>query len=217
MSTTTEFPVLNRMTIHRALAELKLIDAKIVKRIAELNPVGLKQGDSKVDGLLSEDEFKTNANSKFESIVALINRKQKIKSAIVKSNSETKVTIGGNTMTVADAITFKTMVALKTMLVDKLTKSKSLAVGSMNKNNETIAMNAKSLGEAAVGKDNVDAKKENYEAIVKTYTESNKFNLVDPLEIDKKIETLETEIDNYQMEVDAALSEINSTTFIELV
>lgn len=217
MDTSNAIPELKRMTIHRALAELKLIDGKIVKRIAELNPVGLKQGDnSKVDGLLAEEDFKTAANSKFDSIVALINRKQKIKSAIVKSNGETKVTIGKNTMTVADAITFKTNVAMKQMLVDKLSKSKVLAVGAMNKNNEQIAENAKALGIAAVGKDNVDAKRESYESIVKTYKDSNIFTLADPLDITAKVEELENEISNYQTEVDAALSEINATTFIDI-
>ena len=46
---------MEKMTIHRALSELKLIDAKIEKGIAAINPTGMYQKDKLVNGQIKQD------------------------------------------------------------------------------------------------------------------------------------------------------------------
>ena len=77
---------MEKMTIHRALSELKLIDAKIEKQINEVLPSGIMQKGRLVNGFMQESEFEKNAKSKFDSVNDLIDRKNKIKSAIVTAN-----------------------------------------------------------------------------------------------------------------------------------
>lgn len=53
-----------KMTIHRALAELKLIDSKIQKAINDINPTGLMQKDKLVNNLYEKSKFDDDAKSK---------------------------------------------------------------------------------------------------------------------------------------------------------
>jgi len=111
-----------KMTIHRALAELKLIDSRIEKQISLIEPSGLMQKDKLVNNLHTKDSFEKETKAKLQSATDLIERKNKIKSAIVKANGETTVIIGDNAMTIADAINFKTVITVKKNLIDTLTR-----------------------------------------------------------------------------------------------
>ncbi len=104
---------MEKMTIHRALSELKLIDARITKQISEIEPTGIFQKGKLINGYKTPEDFNTTAKSKMDSVNDLIKRKVTIKSAIVNSNSTTKVNVGGTEMSVADAITFKGVIAFR--------------------------------------------------------------------------------------------------------
>src|SRR5690554_4907003 len=92
------------MTITRGLSELKLINDRIQRKINDARfAVGNKNNNKKIDGMTIE-EFNKNAKSQYQSIQDLIERRKKIKSAIVDSNAKTVVTIAGKEMTVASAI-----------------------------------------------------------------------------------------------------------------
>ena len=75
---------MTQMTIHRALAELKLIDSRIEKAIESINPTGLMQAGGLVDKRFTKEDFETEAKAKFQSVTDLIDRKNKIKGAIVQ-------------------------------------------------------------------------------------------------------------------------------------
>ena len=53
------------------------------------------------------------------------------------------------------------------------------------------------------------------EAVSKPFMEQNQFELVDPLGIEALLNNMEDKIMAFETEVDAVLSEINATTFIE--
>ena len=57
----------SKMTIHRALAELKLIDSRIEKAINIVEPTGLMQLGKLVNGFYSKDEFEKEVKSKYQS------------------------------------------------------------------------------------------------------------------------------------------------------
>ena len=204
-----------KMTIHRALSELKLIDAKIEKQTAEINPTGIHQKNKLVNGYISEADFNTAAKSKLDSVTDLIKRKNKIKSAIVNSNGKTDVTVGDKKMTVADAINFKAIIKFKQKLIDTLKQRHKAVVGELNKSNEAVNANCQKLLEYSFGKDNVKVTKDDMEAISRPYLENNQFHLADPLKVDTTVEQMEKEVSEFEMEVDAVLSEINAVTFIE--
>lgn len=203
-----------KMTIHRALSELKLIDSKIEKLISEINPCGIFQKDKLINGAYKPEDWM--AKSKLDSAKGLIERKSKIKSAIVQANSSTIVTIAGNTMKIADAINFKVAIKFKKKLIETLKIKHRQVVGDLNKNNELVNANVQRILEATFGKENVKVGKDDVEAVRKPYLEANEFHLFDPIQCEKTIEALEKEVSEFEVEVDAVLSEINAVTFIEV-
>lgn len=205
-----------KITIHRALAELKLIDARTQKAIQELVPQGLYQKSGGKVGVSTQDEFKKSAEVKYQSVIDLITRKAKIKTAIVASNAITEVKIGEKVLTVADAITAKDLNKSKQILIDHLKDQQRSALSSLNKNNEVVEKNIQSMLEANMGKDNVKSNGNEVKEIRSSFLEATQWQLFDPLELTKKIEGLEKELLDFQTEVDATLSESNAINFIEI-
>lgn len=207
---------MEKMTIHRALSELKLIDAKIEKQINELLPSGINQKGKLVNGYIKEEDFQKSAISKFDSVNDLIERKNKIKSAIVNANGITKVKIADKEMSIADAINFKTVIKFKKKLIDSLKQKHKKTVAELNTHNEAVNLNVQRILEATFGKENVKVGDKDVEAVSKPYLEANQFHLFDPLKVDETVEKIEKEVSEFEAEVDAVLSEINAVTIIEL-
>ena len=101
-----------KMSIHRALGELKTLDKRIRKEIENTIFIGAKKKSSNTEykTRTSIVDFNNNVNSSIQSINDLILRRKEIKEAIVNSNANTFVTIGDNKMTVASAIERKTSI-----------------------------------------------------------------------------------------------------------
>ncbi len=204
------------ITIHRALAELKLIDSKIEKGISEMKSVAIGQKDKKIGGYLNDEEFAKQAQSGYDSVKDLITRKAQIKKAIVESNSKTTVKIGEKEFTVSDAITQKNIIEQKKRFLSALQSQFRAHVATMNKNNEQVNANVEKLLVAALGTESKTAQKETIENISKPFLEANTWSLIDPLKIEEKIKLLETEITSFETEVDAVLSESNAVTQITI-
>jgi hypothetical protein len=206
---------MEKMTIHRGLAELKLIDAKIGKQIEQTIPSGIKQKDKKVFNVIEEEEFAKKAQSGYDSVLTLIDRKNKIKCAIVKKNADTIVKIGDNEMTIADAINFKTLIDFKKQLIYSMRQKHNKALSDLEKNNAIVDQNCQRVIEVTFGKDNVRVQPSDIESVKKPFMEQNQYHLVDPLKIDDKLNELEKDVITFETEVDAVLSEINAITIIE--
>jgi len=204
-----------KMSLHRALGEIKLIDSKIEKKTASLVPVGIYQGTKKI-GTIELDAFKTAAKSNYDSIMSLIVRKNAIKNLIVAANAITVVEIGNKSMTIADAINYKSLIEYKKELLERLKIAQKANLAELERNNNVVNANLQSLLEKALGKDAVKTSGDEVEAISKPYLEKNEWKFYDPLGITQLIEGLDKEISDFELEVDYKLSEINATTFIEV-
>ncbi len=205
-----------KMTIHRGLSELKLIDSKIEKQIEEMLPTGIYQKGKLINNHIEETNFATSAKSKFDSINDLIIRKNQIKSAIVEANSKTKIIVADKEMTIADAINFKAIVQYKKSLINSLKTKYQHSLAQLNQQNVVVDQNLQKILEATFGKENVKVGKEDYDAVKKPFMEANQFRLFDPLNVVDKIESIQKEVEDFEMEVDAVLSEINAITVIEI-
>lgn len=206
---------MKKVTIHRGLSELKLIDNKINKSINDLDPIGVYQKDKLVNNYVKKEDFESSAKSSFQSITDLIEQKGKIKAAIVKANAETTLKVGNVEMTIAEAINAKESIKFKRDLIEHLIGRLNNVIGYFNKNNETVNLNVQKLLETVLGKDNVKAGGSDVESISAPYMAINQFHLCDPLSLKNKINSLQAEVSEFESEVDSALSEINAVTFIE--
>ena len=109
------------ISIHRALAELKLLDKRIIKSISDAPSfcVPIKNGDKTI-GNDSLENYKKKIKGSFDSTLALIERREQIKAKIMYSNAVTKVKVAGKEMTVAEAIEKKNNLKYKKQLLDRL-------------------------------------------------------------------------------------------------
>ena len=92
------------MTVHKALAELKIIGDRILNTINNIAFIdSVQNGTKKINGV-SVDAYKESIRSCYQKANDLINRRNALKRAVVMSNATTKVTIGDREYTVAEAI-----------------------------------------------------------------------------------------------------------------
>ena len=95
-----------KMTIHQALAELKMLTKKIDQHYNDTYVTYKLKKVDKIRGV-AVSEIAATMGSDYQSVRDLIKRYDMIKSAIVASNAETTVVIGSDTYTVAHAIDIK--------------------------------------------------------------------------------------------------------------
>lgn len=208
---------MRKVSITEALNELKLYDSKINKAIANAKLASAAKKSSDKVGVVKKEDFEERAKASYQSVTDLIANRNALKSAIVKSNAVTEVTINGKTMTVAEAIERKNSIDYDITLLNEMKKQYVTATDTVNKENKKVDNKVDELISTLVGKDS-DKKidKEAVEAIEKPYREKNEFEFIDPIGIYDKMLALEAEIDGFNSEVDTRLVIANAMTFIEI-
>lgn len=205
------------LTIHRALSELKVIDSRIDKLIDESTFVmANKHSNTKINGK-TVDEVKESIKSNYAKINDLIKRKVAIKKAVVLSNAKTLVKVNEVSYSVAEAIDMKNHgLESKEILLSYMERQLSKAKAAINLNNDKLSAAADNYVTGIFGgKDSkVDVKA--VEDAKKAFMEANAFEMIDPINIEKEILSLNDEIDKFKAEVDAVLSESNAITVIEI-
>ena len=189
------------MTIAQALNKLKLIDKKIQKKV-RVSFVGIK-----VSGKIREGFNPDEAKASLASVEALIAQRSEIKNKINTSNGVTLVTVGGNSMTVSEAISKKDEIVYKTSLLSSMQSDFSNATSSIDYANADVQERLD------VQLQKIDGVKEK-EEFAKIYMKSNASELVDPINIADRIKILEDEVMDFSDEVDYILSTSNATTTI---
>ena len=119
-------------------------------------------------------------------------------------------------MTISGAINHKRIIEHKEYLIAKLTKEFKAKKVSLNDLNTQVTNNALRLAEAALQKDNVKINDGDAIAITEPQINVDMFHLVDPLGLEKLIEEMQNDVDTFNVEIDATLSEINAITEIEI-
>ena len=211
-----------KLTVHRALAELKVIDDRISKAIGEgVYVVANKHSNEKIAGM-PINEFKEKMKASHQKVTDLIARRNAIKRAVVLSNAVTKVKIGNDEYTVAEAIEMKNHGMLfKANYMRTLAYQNSTANTELNRNSgEAIEKRAEQYVLSVIQAQPKDSKmtvdSEAMQALRKDYIKNNTYDMIDPLNVNKLIEDLSNEIDEFNTEIDAALSVSNARTVIEI-
>ena len=200
----------------RALVELKTLEGRIERAVNHIVATVPKRGNELPAGLGTQDEFTKAQKANLQAVEALIAHRRAVKSALVRSNAATTVTVAGEKMTVAEAIERKQSIKFEQMLLTRLANGLSQAVGHVEKNNEKVRENLLQLLEATYGKEGLTVTGSDYDAVAGPFLNQHEFSLVDPLNVKKRIEGLEKSIEDFNMEVDVALTESNARTELEV-
>ena len=205
-----------KMSLHRVLSELKLIDKKINDKISSLELITVKKGDKLLKNA-NEEEFIKNAKSSYESVESLIERRCTLKNALITANATNYVIINGRTLSIAEAIDYKNITEYKKNLLKVLKEQYSRALKIYEnedfKNNNAL----EELIKTAVGNKNDNSESD---ALIKAMTDGymsrNTLSYVDPISIKNKIDKLQSEIDEFDSEIDSVLSEANARVTVEV-
>lgn len=204
-----------KMTIHKALCELKILDSRINNAISSARfCLANKHSNEKVNGVTVE-EYQETMKASYNKASDLIRRREAIKRAVVLSNAKTIVKIGGKEYTVAEAIEMNNHgIDLKLQLKNAMKKQYDSAMTAIISKNSVVDDKATEYVVGLFGQKEGKTANEEYEKARKSYIEANTMELIDPVNILEKIEALEVEIADFTTEVDSALSVSNALTEI---
>lgn len=210
---------MEKMSITRALAEIKRLDDRIEKAItSEFVNVAVGRNENKRSTNRSEtlQDTQCKIQSNRYTLTAMFDKRAKIKAAVVQSNAVTKITLGKEELSVAEAIEKKKSIDLKrrlsVTLKQQLNRANELVKTLNEKLDQTIENNLATI----YGNDKCKADASMYNAIAEPQKNQKEASLIDPIKIQKWIEELDEEISITDTELDFILSESNAKTEIEI-
>ena len=217
----------DKMLVTQALDERDLLVKKIQDKIAKASFVDtIKPNEEKVlDARVSRDEFAKDAESAYQQIQDLIDRFQKIDAAIVASNANTTISTSYGDFTVAGAISLRSRLRgagsydgdadFESALQRKMEHAFNIRVDLAESKNKQLQNTAENMRLSILGKD-TKVKDEKPLEVVEAYVRENTTEIVDPLDVQKKVADLAEKRNTLITELDTQIKVSNATTFIEI-
>ena len=212
---------MNKMSVTRALAELKRLDDRLKRMTTDQSifvSVAVGQGDKQK--VLGVSDTVQNVASQIQSnrdrVNSMIEMRAKIKAAVVASNAATKVKLGAREMTVAEAIELKKSIDVKRNMLNTYRRQVVQANALVAKQNAALEAQIETNLATIYGNEKGKVDASMFEAIAKPQREQKEASLIDPIKINDVIKSLEDEISLVETELDFTLSESNAKTEIEV-
>ena len=216
-----------KMLVTQALDERDLLVKKIADKITKASFVDtIKPNEEKVYAKrISKEDYAKEAESAYQQIMDLIDRFQKIDAAIVASNAKTEIQTSYGTFTVAGAISLRSRLRgigayeaeadFEGNLQNKLRTEYNERVRFCDVKNSQLQSTAEEMRLSILGRDS-KTKDDKPLSVVEAYVKENTTELVDPLDVKKKMEALEEKRNTLLTELDTQIKVSNATTFIEV-
>ncbi|MDC7290033.1 hypothetical protein NXH76_19755 [Blautia schinkii] len=216
-----------KMLVTQALDERDMLVKKIQDKIAKASFTDVKRHNEKkvIDRRVLEETFRQEAESAYQQIMDLIERFQKLDAAIVASNAATIIHISFGDYTVAGAISLRSRMRGNGSYDDEADFEQSLYIKMKNEldkrlisienKNKQLETTAESMRLSILGKDS-KMKDDKPLEVVAAYVQENTAELVDPLDVHKKVEEIQEKRAKLLSELDTQIKVSNATTFIEI-
>lgn len=216
-----------KMLVTQALDERDLLVKKIQDKIAKASFTDVKKRNEKkvIERRILEESFCQEAKSAYQQIMDLIARFQKIDAAIVASNAATMIHTSFGEYTVAGAISlrsrmrgagsYETDADFEQSLYAKMKTELDRRLLSIENKNKQLETTAENMRLSILGKDSKTRDDKPLE-VVSTYVQENTAELVDPLDVQKKVEEIQERRVKLLSELDTQIKVSNATTFIEI-
>lgn len=201
-----------KMTVHQALCELKTLNARITSGIeGQVFVFANKHANTKVCGV-DIGKYCEEIKSAYQSVTDLIARRDAIKRAVTTSNATTAVSIGGKEYTVAEAIEMKNnSIPLKQMLLREMNRRNTSARAEAERNNgERLEQRADEYIKSMYGNVDMKGASDEVKKVRADFITAQTMEIVDPLGINEEMKKLEKEINEFVVNIDAALSVSNA-------
>jgi hypothetical protein len=207
-----------QISITRGLAELKVLDSRIQAAISSGTYVAVTRGakDIPLNIAKSAEQLSKDIKAAVDSVESLIKRREAIKRAIIVSNGQTKVSIGGVEMTVAEAIEKKSSIKYLEQFHGVLNSQLVNANYQIQSQNARVEADIEKRALALFGSDKNKVSSEQMKVVSDAVKSESEAKLLDPIGVEAKAKAVWKAYEDFATEVDFALSESNAKTSIEV-
>ena len=216
-----------KMLVTQALDERDLLVKKIQDKIEKASFTDVKKCNEKkvLERRILEESYRQEAESAYQQIMDLVERFQKIDAAIVASNAATLIHTSFGDYTVSGAISLRSRMRgsgsyeyeadFEHSLYIKMKNELDKRLITIDNKNKQLEMTAENMRLSILGKDS-KARDDKPLEVVNTYVQENTTELVDPLDVQKKVEEIQEKRAKLLSELDTQIKVSNATTFIEI-
>lgn len=224
-----------KISLHRALARIKTTEKRLKELNLELESCRKKDKMlvdiySNINGICTEsgkNEEKTTKliQGTYDKFNSLYDELVKLKRAVTISNSGVSpdaadglntVKVCGKDYTVAELIVLRNVILLKESWLRSVKFHYVNVVEEFNSRVEKNEARLQDQIKTCLGSDSKKWDENLVKGITERFKEDNGIHLVDPLNLSEKIEKLESEINEFKTEADAAFSEANALRTIDV-
>jgi hypothetical protein len=208
------------MSITRALTRAKTIEKQLARLVESQFVVTLMKREVDDVSDVYQDNLKMT-QSNFDQFNDLFAELNNIKAAVRKSNEVTKVVIGGEELTVADALVYKNTIVYRNNFLDRITRENRNAESRVEQSKISADTKFASVRENLIKNSQGQDVSEDYLKTVLTEEERRLKKAIVEVKVsginnvNEYIEAERKRIDTFLEEVDYVLSESNATTIIE--
>lgn len=217
----------NKMLVTQALDQRDLLVKKICDKIYKASFTETKKHNEEkvMERRITQKEFEKEARSSYQQIMDLIHWYDKVDQAILRSNASTMIETSYGTMSIAHALALRSRLKCNNSydsdsnfegnLIIKLQEELDKKIQIMEQKNKGLQNTAETMRLSILGKD-TKTKDETPLKVVETYVKENTTELIDPLNVRKKIEELSEKREMILNELDTKIKVSNATTFVEI-
>lgn len=208
------------MSITRALTRAKTIEKQLGRLVESQYVVTLMKREVDDVSDVYQDNLKMT-QSNFDQFNDLFAELNNIKAAVRKSNEVTKVVIGGEELSVADALVYKNTIVYRNNFLDRITRENRNAESRVEQSKINADNKFASVRENLIKNSQGQDVSEDYLKTVLTEEERRLKKAIVEVKVsginnvNEYIEAERKRINTFIEEVDYVLSESNATTIIE--
>ena len=216
-----------KMLVTQALDQRDLLVKKICDKIRKASFTETKKHNEEkvMERRVTQKEFEKEARSSYQQIIDLIHWYDKVDQAILRSNAETIIETSYGTMSIANALALRSRLNCSNAydsdsnfegnLMMKLQEELNEKIRVMEQKNKGLQNTAETMRLSILGKD-TKAKDETPLKVIDVYVQENTTELIDPLNVRKKIDELNERRETILNELDTKIKVSNATTFVEI-
>ena len=216
-----------KMLVTQALDQRDLLVKKICDKIRKASFTETKKHNEEkvMERRVTQKEFEKEARSSYQQIIDLIHWYDKVDQAILRSNAETIIETSYGAMSIANALALRSRLNCSNAydsdsnfegnLMMKLQEELNEKIRVMEQKNKVLQNTAETMRLSILGKD-TKTKDETPLKVVDVYVQENTTELIDPLNVRKKINELNERRETILNELDTKIKVSNATTFVEI-
>lgn len=200
------------ITLHRAMSEIKNIEAKLQNTVPTVVAVA-----SKKDGIpgMSIEEFEKKSQGAVDEYVALVDRLTALKVARNKANAMNTITVCGKQMSLDEAIAKKATLQYNRNLLSTIKHQTNQANAVVAQASQEVERKVEAQVQSIAGSTK-KVSEEELTSIRKMIERSTGKEVVMGKNVKSFVEKLEKSIEDFSLEIDFALSEANACIKVEI-